>query len=255
MKKTIAVITDIHGNLEGITAILNDIKNKNIDKIICLGDVINLGVNSKECLDLIINNNIDMVLGNHELYCIKGTDIDNKIGKEEKNHYDWVRESLTEEQKSFLKRQPLKYEYEISYDNKIPNKKIIFSHYLIEDINKDYPFETNYLKKDINLWIKYNNPNTTYVIGHLHKSFNINEINGISGDYIEAINELTNIEIVESAGCSYNDEISYMLIEIDKTIVFKNIKVKFDRNTLEEKLNETNFPDKNNILKYFYGIE
>ena len=112
-----------------------------------------------------------------------------------------------------------------------------------------------YLKKDINLWIKYSNPNITYVIGHLHKSFNINDVDGISGDYIESINKLTNIEIVESAGCSYNDEVAYMLIEIDKTIVFKNIKVKFDRNSLKEKLNKTNFPDKKNILKYFYGIE
>lgn len=83
----IAVITDIHGNFEGLTSILNDIKFKNVDKIICLGDTINLTVDSKKCLDLLIDNNIDMVLRNHELYCIKGTQIDISITEEEKKHY------------------------------------------------------------------------------------------------------------------------------------------------------------------------
>ena len=113
MKMKIAVITDIHGNLEALTSILNDIKTKNVDKIICLGDVIGLGVNSKECLDLIIDNNIDMVLGNHELYCIRGTQIDPSIVGEEKEHYECVKKSLTSKQIEFIKNCPLKYEYEI----------------------------------------------------------------------------------------------------------------------------------------------
>ena len=54
----LAVFTDIHGNLEALKAIINDIKSKNVDEIICLGDTIGLGSESKECLDLIIENNI-----------------------------------------------------------------------------------------------------------------------------------------------------------------------------------------------------
>lgn len=255
MKMKIAVITDVHGNYEGLTAIMNDIKTQNVDKIICLGDTISLGVDSKKCIDLLIEHNVDMVLGNHELYCTRGTQIDLNIVGEEKKHYDWVRKNLTDKELDFIKRCPLKYEYEIKYDNKIPNKKIIFSHYLISDINADNPFEKSHLRKDVNLWIKYNEPNVIYVVGHLHKSFNINEVEGISGDYIEEIQELTNIEIVNSAGCSYNDEVSYMLVEIDKGIKFKHIKVKFDRENFVKKISNINFPDKNNILKYFYGIE
>lgn len=255
MKMTIAVITDIHGNFEGLTSILNDIESKNVDKIICLGDTINLGVDSKKCLDLLIDNNIDMVLGNHELYCIKGTQIDISITGEEKKHYEWVKDSLKDKEIDFIKKCPLKYEYEIMYDNKIPNKKIVFSHYLINDIKDDNPFEKNHLKKDVNLWIKYNDPNVFYVLGHLHQTFNINEVEGILGDYIEETGELTNIEIVNSAGCSSNDEVSYMLIEINKGITFRNIKVKFDRETFVKKLLNSDFPDRKNILKYFYGIE
>lgn len=252
---TIAVITDIHGNYEGLKSIMNDIKSKNVDKIICLGDTINLGLDSKKCIDILIDNDVDMVLGNHELYCIKGTQIDPTISDEEKKHYEWVTSSLQDKEIDFIKKCPLKYEYEITYNNRIPNNRIVFSHYLINDSDADYPFEKNHLKKDINLWIKYNDPNIFYVIGHLHQSFNENEVDGISGDYIEEIDELTNIEIVNSGGLSKNDEVSYMLIEIKKGISFKTIKVKYDRESLVKKLIDTDFPDKNNILKYFYGIE
>ena len=39
----IGVISDIHGNINAMEAVLKELKNKNIDKIICLGDVIRRG--------------------------------------------------------------------------------------------------------------------------------------------------------------------------------------------------------------------
>lgn len=35
----------------------------------------------------------------------------------------------------------------------------------------------------------------------------------------------------------------------------KRIKVKFDRKKFIDKIMNLDFPDKNNILKYFYGID
>ena len=35
----VAVISDIHGNLEALKAVLSDIEARKITKIICLGDV------------------------------------------------------------------------------------------------------------------------------------------------------------------------------------------------------------------------
>lgn len=75
------------------------------------------------------------------------------------------------------------------------------------------------------------------------------------GDYIESIDKLTNIEIVDSAGCTYDEYVSYMILEINKGISMKRIKVKFDRKKFIDKIMNLDFPDKNNILKYFYGIE
>ena len=255
MKKRYAIITDIHGNIEGLNAVLSDIKNKDIDEIICLGDTIDIGPNSKECIDKLIENNVKTILGNHELYLLRGTDIETSIEVEEKEHYKWVKDSLTDKEIDFIKLCPLYYEIKVDYNHKIDSKKIILCHYLIKDETINKPFEKNNLKEDVNLWIKYNNPNTIYVIGHLHKSFDVNEVEGIKEDYIEKIEELTNIEVVDSAGCSYDEYVSYMIIEINKCIKFERIKVKFDRDVLLSKLNSIDFPDKKNIMKLFYGIE
>lgn len=255
MSKKIAIITDIHGNLEGLTAIIEDIKNNNYDEIICLGDSIDIGPNSKECIDLLIKNNVKMILGNHELYLLRGTDIETSIVGAEKEHYKWVKNQLTEKEINYIKNCPLYFEYTIKYDNIIPDKKIVFCHYLIEDETKEQPFEKNNLKKDVGLWIKYNNQNILYIIGHLHNSFNINEVDGINEDRIEQTGELTNIEIVDSAGCTKDEFVSYISLVIDKSINIKNIKVKFDREKFINKVMNTEFPDKKTILKYFYGID
>lgn len=87
MKKTVAIITDIHGNLETLEAILEDIKTQAVDEMICLGDSINIGPNSKECIDLLIENNIKSVLGNHEICLLKGTDFGLSIVGEGKKRY------------------------------------------------------------------------------------------------------------------------------------------------------------------------
>ena len=39
----IAIISDIHGNLEALKETLRDIKTRKVDKIICLGDIIAKG--------------------------------------------------------------------------------------------------------------------------------------------------------------------------------------------------------------------
>lgn len=254
MKKRYAIISDVHGNIEGLNAILEDIKTRNIDDIYSLGDIIDEGPNSKECVDKFIELNIKSTLGNHELYLLRGTDIEPTIDEEEKKHYEWVKSFLTNKEMNYIKSLPLYYEINIKYNEQIPDHKIVLAHYLIKDKNLEQPYENNDLKKDINLWIKYNNPNTTYVVGHLHNSFDINEVDGISNDYIEEIDELTNIEVVDSAGCTYDEYVSYMILEIDKSIKFERVKVKFDRDTFINKVINTDFPDKNNILKWFYGI-
>jgi predicted phosphodiesterase len=61
----LAVISDIHSNLEALTAVLADIQNQGITKVICLGDVVGYGPNPRECIDLVMKCRV-CLLGNHD---------------------------------------------------------------------------------------------------------------------------------------------------------------------------------------------
>ncbi len=65
MSKT-AILSDIHGNLEALEAVLHDASGKNVSRFWCLGDVVGYGPNPNECLDLVCQSFEFCVLGNHE---------------------------------------------------------------------------------------------------------------------------------------------------------------------------------------------
>jgi len=60
-----AIISDIHGNLEALMAVLGDIAGQGITEIFCLGDVIGYGPNPCECLDEVMGFS-GCILGNHD---------------------------------------------------------------------------------------------------------------------------------------------------------------------------------------------
>jgi predicted phosphodiesterase len=66
----IAVISDIHGNLEAFKNVLEDIKSQQVGRIVALGDNIGYGADSERVVQLLIANNIPSVLGNHEAAAI-----------------------------------------------------------------------------------------------------------------------------------------------------------------------------------------
>lgn len=60
-----AIISDVHGNLEALQAVLKDIENRGIRQIACLGDLIGYGPDPRECVDAATKFSL-CILGNHE---------------------------------------------------------------------------------------------------------------------------------------------------------------------------------------------
>ena len=60
-----AIISDIHSNLEALTAVLADIRKQGITDIYCLGDVVGYGPNPRECVDMIMDFKL-VLMGNHD---------------------------------------------------------------------------------------------------------------------------------------------------------------------------------------------
>ena len=74
----IAIISDVHGNLEALKATLKDIQKRNIDKIYCLGDTLAKGVHPKECIKLIKENCEIVLQGNTDEYFSKEHNLEEK---------------------------------------------------------------------------------------------------------------------------------------------------------------------------------
>jgi predicted phosphodiesterase len=61
----IAIISDIHGNLEALRAVLEDARRQGAEAIYCLGDVVGYGPEPRECIDLALGFAVTL-LGNHD---------------------------------------------------------------------------------------------------------------------------------------------------------------------------------------------
>lgn len=71
-----AILSDIHGNLYALNAVLDDLNNYNVQGIILLGDLIDYGMQSNEVVNYIKDNlTIDIICniwGNHERAILTG---------------------------------------------------------------------------------------------------------------------------------------------------------------------------------------
>jgi diadenosine tetraphosphatase ApaH/serine/threonine PP2A family protein phosphatase len=61
----IAIVSDIHGNLEALQAVLADIAQHGVEAIYCLGDIVGYGPNPRECVDAARDFRV-AILGNHD---------------------------------------------------------------------------------------------------------------------------------------------------------------------------------------------
>lgn len=68
----IAIISDIHGNLPALEAVLADIERRSAGAIYCLGDVCFKGPHAAECVDRLRALGIPTVRGNTDRYLAEG---------------------------------------------------------------------------------------------------------------------------------------------------------------------------------------
>jgi len=192
----IAVFSDVHGNLKVLKAVFEQMKEKNVDMTVFLGDIFQRGNEEIECLELLKDNKIICLKGNCELYMEHGVDIDPDV-EYLRDYYDETRKKLTDEQMQFIKQMPLFYE------NECHGHKIHFSHFLFSDIHSPYPFlQLSDLKNGVFDKVCKSEDVMKYelvVIGHSHQNF-------VKG----------NVVSVSALGL---EGASYLLIEVNEDVV------------------------------------
>lgn len=109
----IAIISDVHGNLEALKATIKDIEKRKVDKIFCLGDTIAKGVHPKECIKLIQENCEIVLQGNTDEYFSKEHNLEEKPEVEQKR-IKWNQSMISKEEREYLQSLPFSYEFYMS---------------------------------------------------------------------------------------------------------------------------------------------
>jgi putative phosphoesterase len=98
----VALISDIHGNLPALDAVLDEIAGEDVEEIICLGDVA-VGPQPAETLDRVRELGCPVVLGNWDAYFISGFPSQQTgIGRQLVEMGEWWAGHLSPEHRAFI---------------------------------------------------------------------------------------------------------------------------------------------------------
>lgn len=237
----IGIITDIHSNIQALDAVLKEFDRREVEKIICCGDIIGIGPNPEETVQMLKKreHSLISVRGNHEKYLIEGLPREvhedkRKMSPEEIKNHEWNHNKLSEESKNFIIELPETRSFEIE------NKKIYVVHYPCNEegnykkiIKRPSIADNQKMFKKIDADI--------FLYGHTH-TISVN-----SNDDKWYINTGT-------VGCIIdNDMASAGILSINNGKVdFQCLSIEYDIKKTIEEINKIKFPMYKKILKIFY---
>ena len=97
----IAILSDIHANLEALEAVLADAQAQTCTQFVCLGDVVGYNANPGECVKIIQDLECPVVKGNHDEQAsiVASTESFNELAEEA---ISWTRDHLSADDKAWL---------------------------------------------------------------------------------------------------------------------------------------------------------
>lgn len=101
----IAIISDIHGNMPALNAVMNDINSRDIKRIFCLGDIAGKGPSTNSVLERIRESCEVVIKGNWEYLIVEEPACE---------IFKWHRDRLSAEQLDYIKNLPMYYDFNIS---------------------------------------------------------------------------------------------------------------------------------------------
>lgn len=138
-----AVISDVHSNIEALSAVFSDLEQTGIERVICLGDIVGYGADPDDCLHLIKDKCEVVIRGNHDS-AVSGSEEYSSFNPEAEEAIHWTRNRISEEWKSYLETLPMIFEENgIVYVHASPHKPERWS-YIVS--REDALFEFRYFK-------------------------------------------------------------------------------------------------------------
>ena len=250
----IAVISDIHGNLEALKATLEDIDKRNVDRVICLGDIIAKGIHPQECIEL-IKEHCDIVLrGNCDRYFSTEHKNIEELSEDEQKRIIWNQSMINKEDREYLLNLPFSYEFYMS-------GSLVRLFHATPEVDNQAVINLNNIEEKLKMFKPSKNTQTqetadVVIYGHIHhpymdRLYNKTIINvGSVGNSFDVIrNSQKDSNVLETTKSNYLIiEGEYDSKNYDSNISFQFIKVSYD---IDKELEDEN----KNIEKENYQYE
>jgi len=159
----IAVISDVHSNIDALEAVLQDIENRSVDRIISTGDLLGYLPYPNEVVDCFKKNAIESIKGNHDKkvseHVFDQTLLSLKTQQEMQSSASllYTSKTITDDNRTYLRNLPEQARLEIGHI------KILFLHGSPRKID-EYLYEDEMLLKSISEEMKCD----VLVFGHTH---------------------------------------------------------------------------------------
>ncbi|WP_085992921.1 metallophosphoesterase family protein [Oceanobacillus senegalensis] len=240
-----AVMTDIHGNASALRAVLNDIDQKKLDHLFCLGDLIGIGYNTNEVLELLFSrDDISIISGNHDesVLAMLKDEPHPKALQVVREHHKWIGDRLNPKYIPLLEQLPR------TIHKTINGQQCFFSHYYIEPQKLNQHISANPFHEIVepslpNLEQLFNGVDTDLIcFGHHHP------LHFFKGERTTFLNP-------GALGCNHKPIAPYAVVTLEDN---GSISVDFEEIYYDNKnfllgYEKWNVPEREFLIKAFHG--
>lgn len=106
------IFSDVHSNVTALQSVLAELDGANVDRLICLGDIVGYGPNPNECCAILRQRGVAAIMGNHDEAALSN-EHDEWFNDNAQAAIAWTRRNLAAENRAFLAALPA----ELAFDS------------------------------------------------------------------------------------------------------------------------------------------
>ncbi len=230
----IAVISDVHANLEALTEVTQDIERSNIERVFFLGDAVGYGADPDRCIKLVCDLCEIKLLGNHD-YVAMGLESADGFNLMAKESIMWTQKTL--KRKSIERLSDFEME-------------ATFLDFYMTHASPEHPWEWNYIFTDLDAQRAFEAFTQTFcLIGHSHIPgiFARRPDGSIEFDSPESLTAQPDHRYIVNVGSvgqprDGNRDAGYVLVDTE-TLHFEFRRIPYDLAAAQKKMRKAQLPE------------
>lgn len=220
----LAIISDIHSNLEALNRAFELIDAERVDEIVCLGDTVGYGANPNECLDLVRARCSTVLLGNHDAAAIDLA-VSNQFTLNAQLSAIWTFGTLLDENKTYL--------------GSLPHTKLL-GEVLLAHSSPNEPEEWHYVISEFDTREAFSSFNERLCfIGHSHIPVIFSEL-GKAPAVTQTGRFIVNVGSVGQPRDA-NPDLSFGIFDT-VSWTYRNVRAEYDIDTAAKKIRKAGLP-------------